>query len=132
VDLHLPKTPDAFLRAYERCTNTHRFDEVAPLIAEDAVYWFSDGSFRGRDAIRQAFESTWNTIRDEQYTLADVHWLARDDHTAVCVYHFHWRGLVDGQPAEGRGRGTSVLRRRADGWVVVHEHLSPIPAQPPA
>ncbi len=51
-------TPVEFLRDYEQRTNTHRFAEVAPLIADNAVYWFNDGSFQGKDAIKQAFEKT--------------------------------------------------------------------------
>jgi hypothetical protein len=49
-------TLEAFLAEYARRTNTHQFAAVAPLIAADAVYWFSDGSHRGLDSIRLAFE----------------------------------------------------------------------------
>jgi ketosteroid isomerase-like protein len=57
-------TPTEVMRAYETRTNTHHFAHVAPLIADDAVYWFDDGSFVGIDAIAQAFERTWATIRE--------------------------------------------------------------------
>jgi hypothetical protein len=45
-------TLEAFLAEYARRTNTHQFAAVAPLIAADAVYWFSDGSHRGLDSTR--------------------------------------------------------------------------------
>src|SRR5215831_1237522 len=61
-DVSLPTTPTAFLREYERCANTHRFDEVAPLIAEDAIFWCPDGSYQWKEAIRQAFEATVERI----------------------------------------------------------------------
>jgi len=63
------RTPEAFLHEYEQRTNTHRFEEVAPLIADTAIYWFNDGSFQGKDAIKQAFEKTWDFIQNEHYTM---------------------------------------------------------------
>lgn len=122
-----PTTPQECLQEYERRTNTHRFAEVAPLIADEAVYWFSDGSHRGRDAIQQAFERTWSHIRDERYTIDNVHWLDVEEHTATCIYTFHWQGVTPSGPTEGSGRGTNMFRKRDGHWQVVHEHLSGVP-----
>ena len=120
-------TPVEFMRAYERSTNAHRFEEVAPLLADQAVYWFNDGSFQGIDAIKQAFEATWMVIRDEHYTLENVQWLVDEEQVAVCVYLFHWEGIVEGRKIHGAGRGTSVLQKVNTQWKVIHEHLSAIP-----
>ena len=100
-----------FMEEYSRRTNTHRFDEVAALIAEDAVFWFSDGSYRGLASIRDAFERTWQAIQDEFYAIDDVEWLVVSDQSAVCIYSFHWRGIVKGVPRNGAGRGTSGRTR---------------------
>lgn len=121
-------TPQDLMAGYATRTNTHDFDAVAPLIAADAVYFFSDGTFTGREELRRAFEDTWATIRDETYRIEDLRWLARDERIAACVYRFRWRGLVGGQEREGSGRGTSVLAHLDGRWQVVHEHLSPMPA----
>ncbi len=118
---------EAFLRDYIRRTNTHQFDEVAPLIAEDATFWFSSGSFRGLDAIRAAFERTWGMIQDEEYGIEDVAWLVVTESSAACLYTFRWRGNIDGVASEGSGRGTAVLRQDNGRWLVVHEHLSAWP-----
>jgi len=48
-------------------------------------------------------------------------------HQRRLLYRFHWRGIVDNVPTKGGGRGTSVLRREARGWLIVHEHLSAEP-----
>jgi ketosteroid isomerase-like protein len=120
-------TPIEFLSVYEQRTNTHRFAEVAPLIAEDAIYWFSEGSFQGLAAIKQAFEKTWAYIQDEHYAIEQVQWLANDEQVAVCIYLFRWQGKVEGQLRQGIGRGTSVLQQFAAGWKVTHEHLSSLP-----
>lgn len=126
--MQLPKTPDDFMREYAVQSSTLDFDQVAPLIADDAVYFFSDGTYTQAEELRAAFERTWATIRDEDYRIEDVRWVACDDRIAVCVYHFRWRGVINGQVREGLGRGTNVLARSDEGWRMVHEHLSPMPA----
>jgi uncharacterized protein (TIGR02246 family) len=115
---------DEFLRHYEEASNSHDFDRVAPLLADDAVYWFSNGTHVGIDAIRRAFETTWAAILDEDYRITDVRWLVATDQAAACVYTYSWSGVVGGQRRSGGGRGTNVLRRGESGWRIVHEHLS--------
>lgn len=116
-----------FLREYERCTNSHQFNEVAPLIADDALFLFSEGSFQGKKEIKQAFERTWAYIQDEHYAIEQVQWLANDEQLAICCYVFRWQGRVEGQVRQGSGRGTSVLRKVGEQWQVIHEHLSQLP-----
>jgi ketosteroid isomerase-like protein len=112
------------IERYAERINTHDFDEVAPLIAEDAVFWFSDGSHVGQAAIRSAFEATWRVLAEETYWLDDLRWLAWGTDAATCIYTFHWRAVIDGVAQSGFGRGTSVLARKSAGWQIVHEHLS--------
>jgi ketosteroid isomerase-like protein len=125
--MEMDQTLETFLEEYARRTNTHTFDLVAPLIAEKAVYWFTDGTFRGHSSIRHAFERTWSVIQDEQYSISEVEWLSVDTHSATCIYTFHWRGLINSAIREGSGRGTSVLQKVDGGWQVLHEHLSQFP-----
>jgi ketosteroid isomerase-like protein len=94
------------------------------MIADDAVYWFTDGEFVGLDAIRDAFETTWQTIAEERYTLQDVRWLVVADDAAVCLYQFRSEGVVGGRPFAAGGRGTTVFARIDGRWQIVHEHLS--------
>src|SRR5215472_8219931 len=115
--------PTAFVRAYEQATNSHDIALVAPLIAPEAVYWFSDGSHRGRDAVL-AIAETVAIIHDEIYQIADLEWIAISDNHAVCRYRFAWTGTINGQPASGSGRGTNVLINSDGAWQMLHEHLS--------
>lgn len=115
--------PQGILALYGERINSHRFDELLDLLSEEATFWFSEGSFRG-DAIRQAFERTWAYVKDEHYWLEDITWIAQGEDAAACTYRFHWRGVIEDKPAQGVGRGTTVLRREAGGWKIVHEHLS--------
>ncbi len=107
--------------------NKHNFDLVEPLISRDCQFWFSSGTFVGLTEVRNAFEKTWNLIKDEVYSITDENWIAESDSAAVCTYTFHWRGLIEGKLAEGKGRGTSVFRKEDQTWKIVHEHLIHIP-----
>jgi uncharacterized protein (TIGR02246 family) len=114
----------AFMAEYERAANSHDVQQVMPLITNDATYWFTDGSYRGREEIAGALERTFATIQNEVYEIRELEWVAATDELAACHYHFFWRGVVDGRTSSGRGRGTNVLVRRDGAWQVQHEHLS--------
>jgi len=114
----------AFVKQYEDATNSHDFNNVRPLIAPEAVYFFSNENLFGIEAIEKAFVSTFNSIKDETYSIKNVRWLAVSEKVAVCVYDFHWVGSVDGERKEGSGRGTNALVKSDGKWLMVHEHLS--------
>jgi ketosteroid isomerase-like protein len=117
--------PDAFMRRYAETTDAHRLDATLAMIADDAVYLFSDGTAHiGKAAIANVLARNFAAIGDETYRISDVRWLLRTGDAATCVYVFEWSGIIDGKPASGSGRGTSVLRRDRDSWLMVHEHLS--------
>ena len=94
------------------------------MIAGDATYWFTDGSYQGLEAIKAAIEQTFTAIRDEVYEIRDLEWVVLTAEHAVCRYGFSWQGLVAGQPRSGGGRGTNVVVRRDGTWKMQHEHLS--------
>jgi ketosteroid isomerase-like protein len=114
----------AFMAQYERANNSHDIDRVLPMIAEDATYWFSDGSYEGLGEIRGAIERTFAAIQDEVYEISDLKWVVLASEHAVCQYRFSWWGVVNGQLRSGRGRGTNVVVRQDGGWKMQHEHLS--------
>ena len=116
---------DAFMRRYAENTDAHRLEATLAMIADDAVYLFSDGtSHVGKAAIADVLARNFAAIGDETYRIGDVRWLLQTSDAAMCVYVFEWSGIIDGMPASGGGRGTSVLRRDSESWLVVHEHLS--------
>jgi ketosteroid isomerase-like protein len=115
---------DAFMVEYERRTNAHDVGRLRELVADDASYWFTDGSYEGVEAIASAVQRTFDQIRDEVYTISDVRWVHVSPDFAVVRYRFHWVGFIDGQRSEGRGRGTNAMGKRDGRWRMVHEHLS--------
>jgi ketosteroid isomerase-like protein len=122
--MHARKELERFLKDYEKQTNTHDFKKVQPLIATNAIYWFSDGTYKGMPAIRRAFIRTFNTIKDETYSLKNVRWLVIARDMGVCTYDFYWSGKVGGKRKSGKGRGTNVMVKNKGRWQMLHEHLS--------
>jgi ketosteroid isomerase-like protein len=113
------------LRAYIEATNTHQFDEVSRLLAPNALYWFTGTSCTTLNEIQAYFENAWETVKEEVYRAENVHWIAVDEHQAVCTYTYHWEGYVRGKHASGQGRATNVFVKDDEGaWKLVHEHLS--------
>lgn len=119
--------PEDTLKRYEALINSHDFDQLAPLISDDAIFWFNDGSHLGLEQIRSAFELTWQNFPLESYWLEKMHWIAKGENTAGCIYHFCWTAMIDEKTVSGGGRGTTILRRDNGIWKIVHEHLSQFP-----
>lgn len=120
-------TAQDLLAKYEIEINKHNFELLKPLISHDCKFWFTSGTYVGLEQTRAAFKKTWAMIKEEVYTLTEVDWTADSDSAAVCTYTYHWKGLIEGQQREGKGRGTSCFRKETDGWKIIHEHLSSFP-----
>lgn len=115
------------LSAYVEALNTHSWDRIAPHVAADAVFIFTEDTFIGHTAAKAAFEKTFKLIENEVFSLHDIVWTVVTDDVATCHYEFRWKGVISGQESSGGGRGTSILRKVDGRWLVAHEHLGPYP-----
>ena len=116
---------NSFLTKYEQATHSHDFDNVAPLVAKNAVYWFSDGSRHdGINAVRKVFEKNFAKIQNATYSIKNIKWLSATNNLAVCIYDFYWVGEIAGKKVSGNGRGTNVVGKVDGQWQMLHEHLS--------
>lgn len=116
----------SFVKEYEHALGTQDWQSVAPLISDDAIVIFSNGSLHaGKEAIRAAYQHNFSTIKGEEYRIENVHWLAETAGAAAYSFEFHWTGVIDGRKASGSGRGTSVLVCKSDQWLLVGEQLGP-------
>lgn len=122
----LPETARDAFAAYIAATNTHRFEQVRPLVDPAATYWFGERVLQRPQDIQAAFEQAWATVADEVYEVDDCRWLVEAAGHAVVSYRYRWRGFVGGVERQGGGLGTNVLRRDDGAWRVLHEHLTPI------
>ncbi|MYE83258.1 MAG: nuclear transport factor 2 family protein [Gammaproteobacteria bacterium] len=114
-----------FLDRFEAAQGARDFAAVAPMLHPDALFRFNDGDYRGLEAARGAFESTWALdVEDERYYLDDIDVLHTDEHSATATFKFHWSGVGDNGPFHVVGRGTSVLVRHEGELRLLVEHLS--------
>lgn len=118
-------TVSEVFKNYETFSNDHALDDLLQLIADDAIYLFSNESCHvGKAAIRAAIAHNFYAIEDGTYAIRKLRWLVESADTASCVYEYHWTGKIDGNALSGHGRGTNVFKRDGDQWLVIHEHLS--------
>ena len=115
---------NAFLKNYEAASNTHDFQKVEPFIHKKAVYEFTDGSHKGIGKIKEAFEKTFNKIKNETYTISNIAWLFKTHKYVTCRYDFHWKGIVEGKETEGMGKGTAFIIKTEEGLQILYERLS--------
>jgi ketosteroid isomerase-like protein len=121
----MTQTADEFMVAYEQATNSHDIEATLSLVDDQAVYLFSDESTHvGKPAIERVLRKNFDLIKEENYAIDNLTWLVDTGEVVACVYDYSWSGLINGEPASGSGRGTTVLRRSENGWKVIHEHLS--------
>jgi ketosteroid isomerase-like protein len=119
-------SPKDFITAYEKALATQSWEQVAPLIHEDCVAIFSEGTYTGKAEVESAFRKTFSLIEEEKYSLSAVHWVRQTEDTAILVYIFSWSGIIEGAPASGSGRGSSVLIKPDGRWQLICEHLGPL------
>jgi len=119
-------TPEDFIHAYETALASQDWAQVDPLVHTDACVTFSNGTVhKGKSAVQAAFEKNFSLIKDEKYSISNVHWVLKNNETAVYLFEFQWSGVIGGKPAQGAGRGTSVLINTDGKWQLLIEHLGP-------
>ena len=116
--------PEEFIRAYENALATQGWHHVEPLVHTDACVTFSNGTVhKGKAEVQRAFEKNFSLIKDETFSIANVHWVLKSPETAVYLFEFSWSGIINEKPASGSGRGTCVLIKEAGKWQLLIEHL---------
>lgn len=116
--------PTDFIAIYAKALASQDWLKVAPLIDDEACVTFSTGSVhKGIVAIQQAYERNFALIKNEEYTISDVHWLHQSDDMAVYVFSFNWQGIINGERASGVGHGTAVIKQSKGSWKLLAEHL---------
>jgi len=115
--------PQDFISVYERTLATQSWEKIAPLIHEDCVVTFSEGTYVGKAEVESAYRKTFSLIKDEEYAISNIHWVLETDKMAVLIYIFSWSGIIEGTFSSGSGRGTSVLTKHEGKWQLICEHL---------
>lgn len=118
--------PEEFIRAYEQALASQDWRNVDPLVHDNACVTFSNGTVhKGKPEVKSAFEKNFSLIKDEKYSISNVHWVNKGSETAIYLFDFNWSGIINDKPASGAGRGTSVLIKENEKWQLLVEHLGP-------
>lgn len=116
-------SPKNLLKQYENALASQNWNAVEPLMHKDICVTFSNGTYKGIDEVRSVFERNFSSIKEEQYSISNIHWVHSTDTHAICLYDFHWEGMINGEHCSGGGRGTSVLIYSDKKWKIITEHL---------
>ena len=121
--------PEYFVALYEEALASQKWEKVDPLLHPNCTVTFSDGSCHiGKKAVQAAFQKNFDQIKEEEYSILDLHWVVRTENFTVFTYTFNWSGIMNGEQASGSGRSTSTLIREDTRWKLVSEHLGPKPS----
>ncbi len=118
-------TPQNTMKKYERALASQDWGLVEPLLHRDICVTFSNGTYKGLHEVKSVFESNFASIKDEKYAISNLHWAHISNTSAVCLYEFNWKGMINGELCSGGGRGTSVLIFEDEQWQIMTEHLGP-------
>jgi ketosteroid isomerase-like protein len=119
-------SPEEFIPKYEQALSTQQWKHVEPLIHKDACVTFSNGTIhKGKAEAQKAFEKNFSLIKNETYSIENVHWVIKKPETAIYLFEFSWSGIINDKLASGSGRGTCVLVNEAGKWQLLVEHLGP-------
>lgn len=112
---------------YRQLINRHDFDLLADqVMADDAVFVFSDKRHEGLAAVRDSFNRTWAILPDEVYEMTDPVWIVQTRDSAACTFRYRYAGtMADGRALSGGGQGINLFRPTARGWRLVYEQLTP-------
>lgn len=116
--------PEQFIEAYKAALATQQWANVEALIHKNACVTFSNGAVHnGISAIQAAYERNFALIKNEDYQMSNLHWVLKTETTAVYLFDFSWRGIINGQSASGAGKGTAVIVFEEGQWKLMAEHL---------
>jgi len=119
-----------FLHQFDGLADKKDFSLISDMIHERAFFRFNDGDSVGRQAVKVAFERTWqggSNVQNERFFLTDIVVLSTDAASATATYTYNWEGVREGRQIHVQGRGTRVLVRQQGRLQIIHEHLSRFP-----
>ena len=100
-------------------------DGTLALIADDAVYFWSNGAAMfGKVAIAEGLRENFLGVDNDTYDVSDLVWVADSVDVAACVFQLAGQARSTGSRPRAVAADASVLRRVDGEWQVVHENLS--------
>ena len=80
---------EEFIESYESALESQDWDNVSPLILDNCVATFTEGTYVGNSQAELAFRKTFSLIKDESYKISNLHFAIKSDSIAVIIYNFN-------------------------------------------
>ncbi len=89
------------------------------------------GRFQGWDAIGRLYKNFFERVTEIHLTAGELR-VTVDGSMAWASYDWAMTGRMGDYALDDRGQTTSIYRNGKEGWRLVHEHASSLPAMTPA
>ena len=117
-------------QAWVKAIKAQDLEAVMALYAPDAVAYFPDGEFKGKEAIRKSWTDFLATFTVKDATSTGTYETIGD----TSLGHGHWTLTVvpkaGGDPIPMKGRASVVTKKIGGKWLYVVDHAS-VPLPPP-
>jgi uncharacterized protein (TIGR02246 family) len=120
-------------QAWVKAMKAQSLDGIMALYAPDAVAYFPDGEYKGKEAIRKSWTEFLATFTVKDCTSQGTYETLGD----TSFGHGHWTLTVvpkaGGDAIPMKGRASVVTKKIGGKWQYVVDHASvPLPPSPPA
>jgi uncharacterized protein (TIGR02246 family) len=118
-------------QAWVKAMKANDLEATLALYAQDAVAYFPDGDFKGKDAIRKSWTDFLAQFTVKDCTSTGSYETLGD----TSLGHGYWTLTVvpkgGGEPVPMKGRASVVTRKIGGKWLYVVDHASvPLPPTP--
>lgn len=120
-------------QAWVKAANANDVEATVSLYAPDAVAYFPDGEFKGKDAIRKSWTDFYGTFTVKDVKVESTYETTGDTSLGWGYWSLTAVPKKGGDPILMKGRATVVTKKIGGKWVYVVDHASvPLPPPPPA
>ena len=120
-------------QAWARAMKANDLEAVVALYAPDAVAYFPDGEFKGKEAVRKSWTDFFATFTIKDATSEGTYETTGDTSIGWGSWSLTVVPKAGGEPIPMKGRASVVVKKIGGKWLYVVDHASvPLPPPPPS
>jgi uncharacterized protein (TIGR02246 family) len=120
-------------QAWAKAMKANDLEAVVALYAPDAVAYFPDGEFKGKEAIRKSWTDFFATFTIKDATSEGTYETTGDMSVGWGSWSLTVLPKAGGEPIPMKGRASVVVKKIGGKWLYVVDHASvPLPPPPPS
>ncbi len=118
-------------QAWAKAANANDLAATVALYAPDAVAYFPDGNFTGKEAIRKSWTDFYGMFTVKDVRVDATYETTGDTSVGWGTWSFTAVPKAGGQPIPMNGRATVVAKKIDGKWLYVVDHASVVLPLPP-